>query len=124
VSETMSAEDQIAQISTLLHQKLGVRGKSLSNALRKAKHRLPRRIHKQAMSLAKVESLAHHPKLRLTLDLAGLGAATHEVTAYLNSIDLADRRKGWWLGMLGGLAFNILVAVALLILFLWWRGLI
>ncbi|MBT3143735.1 hypothetical protein DS909_22740 [Phaeobacter gallaeciensis] len=120
----MSAEDQIAQISTLLHRKLGVRGKTLSKTLRKAKHRLPRRIHKQAMSLAKVETLAHHPKLRLTLDLTGLGAATREVTAYLNEIDLADRRKGWWLSMLGGLAFNVLVAAALLILFLWWRNLI
>ncbi|GAA6193155.1 hypothetical protein [Phaeobacter sp. NW0010-22] len=124
MSETMSAEDQIAQISTLLHRKLGVRGKTLSKTLRKAKHRLPRRIHKQAMSLAKVETLAHHPKLRLTLDLTGLGSATREVTAYLNEIDLADRRKGWWLSMLGGLAFNVLVAAALLILFLWWRNLI
>ena len=96
----------------------------MSAALAKARHRLPRRIHRQASRLAKAEPLAGHPKLRLTLDAEGLHAAAFEVQAHLAAIDLADRRKGWWLGMLGGLAFNILLSLVMALVFLRWRGLI
>lgn len=117
-------QEQIAETIALLRAQLGVRGKSLKIALRRARHRLPRRIYKQAMELARVESMADHPKLRLTLDTPHLLGAAREVHAHLRDIDVADRRKGWWLGMLGGLAFNILAFAALLLAFLMWRDLI
>ena len=108
-------ETDISRTADLLGEKLGARGRDLSAALAKARHRMPRRIYRQASRLAKAEPLAGHPKLRLTLDAEGLHAAASEVQAHLTAIDLADRRKGWWLGMLGGMAFNLLAALTLFI---------
>lgn len=124
MTEQNQIQDQIAVTVALLRERLGVRGKSLRQALRRAKHRLPRRIYRRAMDLARIETMVDHPKMRLTLDSPHLLSAAGEVQTHLRSIDLADRRKGWWLGMLGGLAFNLLAFAALLLAFLAWRKII
>lgn len=122
-AQQRTAED-IARIRDLLRDKLGAGGASLEAVLRKARHRLPRAVYAQAKLLAEAENLAAHPKLSLTLDAEALHAAATQVQTHLDLIDLADRRRGWWLGMLGGLVFNLLALVALLIGVLVWRGVI
>lgn len=122
MAEQIIVEQQIAKTIQMLRAKLGVRGKTLSAALRKARHRLPRGVYKKALLLAQVEDRAAHPKLRLTLDSPALADAAEKVQTYLDAINLADRRKGWLLGMLGGMAFNILLFGTLLLLFLLWQG--
>nr|WP_170617526.1 hypothetical protein [uncultured Ruegeria sp.] len=124
MSQDTDIQTRIAGTIALLREKLGVRDKTLLASVKRAKRRLPRRIYKQALLLANAEQMAAHPRLRRVLDTPKLVSASDEVQAYLGSIDLADRRWGWFLGMLGGLAFNILALSALLLLFLWWRGLI
>ncbi|WP_282027770.1 hypothetical protein [Ruegeria faecimaris] len=115
---------QIAQTIQLLRDKLGVRDKTLTASVKKAKRQLPRRIYKQAMVLAQAEQMAAHPKLRLVLDNPKLIQASEEVQKHLGGINLADRRMGWFLGMLGGLTFNLLAFSALLLIFMLWQGLI
>ncbi len=105
-----------------LHAKLGARGKNLSAALARARHRLPRRIYHQAMILVKAEPLARHPRLRQTLNGAELASAATEVSAHLAAIDLSERRKTLWLGALGGLVFNLILMGVALVWFLTWRG--
>lgn len=122
MSDPQDIKTQIDAVSDRLRDKLGARGATLGAALGKA--RLPRRVAGQARLLARAEAFADHPKLRLTLDAEQLNAASREVCAHLDAIDLADRRKGWWLGMAGGMAFNLLLAAALLIGVLVWRGLV
>ena len=124
MSSPADIETRIDQVSALLRGKLGARGKTLGAALRKADRRLPRHVRAEAHRLADAEAFAHHPKLRLTLETDRLDRAATEVGNHLNGIDLADRRKGWWLGMLGGLAFNILLGFVLLLVVLRWRGFI
>jgi len=124
MTATLNTAEQIAAVSALLREKLGSKGQTLAQSLKRARHRLPRRIYRQARELARAQPMAAHPKLRQTLDGAALGRAASEVTDYLSAIDLADRRKGWVLGMLGGLAFNMILFVALLIGVLMWRGII
>ena len=124
MSENADIQGQIAQTVQLLRKKLGVRDKTLTASIRKAKRQLPRRIYKQALLLANAEQMAAHPKLRLVLDTPKLVQASEEVQAHLSGISLSDRRWGWFLGMLGGLAFNLLVLAVLVLIFLRWRGLI
>ena len=93
-------------------------------ALKKARRRLPRRIYRQARKLAAAQPLLAHPKLRLTLDEVALGAAAREVKTHLRKIDLADRRRGRILSILGSMAFSVLAVVTLLIIVLRWRGFI
>ena len=76
------------------------------------------------MDLARVEELSQHPRLSMTLDEEKLGRSAADLRDYLEAIDVADRRKGWWLGMLGGLAFNMILFFVLLLAVLRWRGFI
>ncbi|WP_170545384.1 hypothetical protein [Ruegeria arenilitoris] len=124
MSENTDIQSQIAQTVQLLRKKLGVKDKTLADSIRKAKRLLPRRIYKQALMLANAEQMAAHPKLRLVLDTPKLARASEEVQAHLSGINRADQRLGWFLGMLGGLAFNLLALLALLIIFLRWQGFI
>ncbi len=124
MSDAPTLDQMIADILTELRAKLGVRSKDLAKALAKVRHRLPRRVYRQAMTLVKAQPLAAHPRLRLTLDIPTLQAAATEVTTHLASIDVGERRKSWLLGMLGGLSFNLILMVALLIGFLIWRGIL
>ncbi|KUJ77012.1 hypothetical protein AVO45_11070 [Ruegeria marisrubri] len=117
-------QEQIAATIALLRTKLGVRGKTLAASLRRAKHLLPRRVYTQAMKLAQAEQMMRHPKLRLTLDTPQLTYAAQEVQAHLHAIDLADRRWGAFLGVLAGIAANMLMLAVLVFILLWWRGLI
>ncbi|CAD0185012.1 hypothetical protein RUESEDTHA_01897 [Ruegeria sp. THAF57] len=124
MQKTVDIQTQIAQTVQLLRDKLGVHGKTLTESVKKAKRQLPRRIYKQAMLLAQSEQMAAHPKLRLVLDTPKLARASEEVQKHLGGINLADRRMGWFLGMLSSLAFNLLVLSALLLVFLRWQGFI
>lgn len=122
MTQPQEIPDLITQTKTLIREKLGVGTPDMMAAVTKAKNRLPRKVYNQALLLAKAEPLSAHPKLCLTLDAPTLELAAGDVQGYLNSIDLADRRKGWMLGMLGGLAFNMILFVVVLVLVLYWRG--
>ncbi len=115
-------EAEIARSLALLRDKLGIRAAGLREAMPRARRQLPRRIGRRAQLLADAEPLLRHPKLVRTLDRSALGAASRMLTEHLERIDKADRRKGWWLGLLGGLAFNLLTLAVLLIVVLVWRG--
>lgn len=124
MSQETDIRTQISETIALLRKKLGVRDKTLAASVRKAKRRMPRRIYKQALILADAEQMAEHPRLRLALDTPRLQNASEVVQSHLRSINLADRRWGWFLGLLGSLAFNLLALTVLLLVFLYWRGLI
>lgn len=122
MTKPQAIADLISQTKELMRDKLGVRASDMARAAAKAKNRLPAKVYKQAMLLAKAETLSRHPKLCLTLDAPALGLAASDVQDYLSTINLKDQRKGWILGMLGGLAFNMILFVVVLGLVLYWRG--
>ena len=122
MTQPQAIADLISETKTLMREKLGVKASDFTRTTGKAKKHLPNKIYAQAMVLANAEKLSQHPKLRLTLDAPTLGLAAADVQGYLNDIDLADRRKGRILGMLGGLAFNMILFVVVLAVVLYWRG--
>lgn len=124
MSEISDVQSQIGHTVQLLRNKLGVRDKTLTASVKKARRQLPRRIYKQALLLANAEQMAAHPKLRLVLDTPKLVKASEEVQAHLSGINLADRRWGWFLSFLGSLALGFLALSALALIVLRWRGFI
>lgn len=118
-----SLDQDIEEIRMLLKEREHASG-DLAAALKRARRRLPRRIYMQGMKIADALPALEHPKLRQTVDEKPLRGAAREVKAHLKEIDIADRRKGFWLGILGNIAFSILVVLILLIVVLRWRGLI
>ena len=111
-------------LCALLDEKLSLRRGPLQTRLNRAGRRLPARIRAQAQLIAEAETLATHPKLSLRIDRDRVARAHAEVRAHLRAIDAADRRRGAVLGLLGGLAFNMLLLAALTLAFLRWRGLV
>ena len=62
MAQETEIQTQIAQTIILLRKKLGAKGKTLAESVRRAKRRLPRKVYKQAMELARAEPLVEHPK--------------------------------------------------------------
>ena len=124
MSEPIDLSQRIEALSELLREKTGASGGTFTAQMRKARHRLPRPVVRQAQIIAETEALLDNPRLSRTIDGPRFDAASAALTAHLESIDLADRRKGWWLGMLGGMAFNLLAALVLFIAALRFLGLI
>ena len=105
-----------------LEAKLGVKSRDLQHALRRAGRRLPRKVRAQGAILANAEKYSGHPKLALQLDSAIVSEAYAQLTAHLRAIDVADARKGRILGIVGLIAFNMLVVLVAFVTWMWWRG--
>lgn len=117
-----SLKDRNDALAQRIAEKLSVGGKSLDAKMRRAGRRLPKRLRREGRYLAYAEGLQAHPKLSRQIDLARIDTAYRDFKTHLDKIDPADRRWGWFLGMLGGMAFNLLLFSGLLIALLAWRG--
>lgn len=107
----------------LAHEKFSVKATRLDKAMRKIGRRLPKWAHKQADILVNAENLSGHPKLSMMLDTGEIGKAETKLRAAFDAIDPKDRRKGMLLSLLGSLSINLIAVVVLLLLVIWWRGL-
>lgn len=105
-----------------LEAKLGVRSKSWRQAMKRTGRRLPRGMRRQGEILLRAEQLAANPKLARQLRPAEVDQAYAALNTHLEAIDVADRRKGWWLSLAGSLAANMLMVIVLALLVLRWRG--
>jgi hypothetical protein len=112
------------RVSALLEQKLGVRGRTLGDRIRKARWRLPRAIRAEARFLDMAAAQAQNPKLLMQIDEGRVARAYDACVRYLNSVDRAARRRAMLLGMASSVAFSIFAVGVLLLAVLYWRGLI
>lgn len=112
------------ELEALLEDRLGLRKGTFPARVKRAGRRLPRWVHREAAVINEALRQESHPKLRRRIDIARVKAAHDRVRQHLKAIDPADRRRGAILGMLGALAFNLLLFAALALVFLSWRGLI
>lgn len=119
---TESIEDKAAEIADLMKERLGIRGKDLTEKLRHTGRMMPKRVKHEATLLVEALVLAENPKLSRMIDHERLAVAHQTCVAFLESVDVADRRKGVMLGILGSLVMALLVVAALVISVLKWRG--
>jgi len=104
------------------HKKLGVKARTLEQALRKTGRRLPRNIRTQAAFIVDAVELQSNPKLARRLDPAAMEAAYVAVSKYLSAIDTAQIRRDMIIRWLALIAAQLLMVVAALVVWLWWRG--
>lgn len=115
---------QVERLEALMQQKIGGRGRTLAKRFARAGRMLPRRIQRAGQVITRAQSAVANPKLARLHDPRAIDAAFAEVTAYLKSIDPAERRKGLVLGVLGSAVFNVMLLVAAVVFFLRWQGLV
>lgn len=106
--------EMIERLSDLLHRKLGTRGTTLEEQVRRAGRRLPGHVRRRAQVLVEAERLAGHPRLATRIDPTALARALSEVEAHLSGNTAAHRRTGLVLAVLGRV-----VAAGLLLFALW-----
>lgn len=124
MEEDTPIKTDIDRLLGLFEKHLGVRASTLEIAVRRAGRRLPRTQRARAAQLVQAEQFAAHPKLMRRINSAETGAAAKALGLYLETQDVARERSTRRLNTLAGLAFNMLILFALLIVVLRWRGLI
>lgn len=115
-------EQKTSALQHLLEERLGVRGRDLPQALRRAGRRLPRHIRRKAGVVQRSAHLAGHPKVARQISRDEVTRAYAQVTAHLRGIDPAERRKTRLLRLAAAIAFNLIVVSVGFIAYLWWRG--
>jgi hypothetical protein len=110
------------EVSELLGQKLGVRGRTLEDRLRRAGRRLPKKIQREAKVLVDAAALEGHPKLARQVDPQKAENAKRACVTWLETIDPAAKRRAAIWNFLAVNAAGILIAAAAVVVVLRWRG--
>ena len=109
---------------TMLLDKFNARGKGLEARLKKAGRRLPRRLQKAGRVIVGMQAAIEHPKLALVQNQDAVDAAFVDLTAHLTTIDRADRRRGFALGIAGDLVIRLVLLAIAVVVILRWQGVI
>ncbi len=124
MTERNDIEALAEDLEVRMGETLGLTRGDFAARVARAGRLLPRAVRRDAKELGAALELAAHPKLRRRVDEEATQAAYQRVRAHLDTVDPKARRTNFVLGILAGLAFNILLAVGLLLAFLHWRGML
>lgn len=110
------------ELETLLAEKHGLSSGPLSRRLTKGLRRAPRAVKRAADGFVQAQIQMGNPKLMRLMDKAQVESQFQTLRDHLRAIDVADRRKGLVLSLLGSLSFNLIAVAAILVILLVWRG--
>ena len=112
------------RVAALMEQRLGVRGRSLPEKLRRGRRRLPRRLRREAALLADATAQAGHPRLMAQLDHERLSTAYDALVRHLSPLGRSERRTAMLRSIGAGAALAVLAVLCLFFGVAAWRGLI
>ena len=122
MDRTETIDTQAENLRALLRKQLGIKSGTLAKRAVKAGRRLPSAVRNDIAAVAEAETMAQHPKLGRRMDPKVSHDAYKRAAAFLQAIDVKDRRKGALLNLAGNIVFRLLVVFALLVVVLRWRG--
>ncbi|HEY9040023.1 MAG TPA: hypothetical protein VIN05_13890 [Roseovarius sp.] len=122
--DPVTFQQEIDAARAKLRRRLGARGKTLAQALRRAKRSLPRPARQAGEQLVQMQAMAAHPRLRRLVGRAEVDAALSALNAPLATINVKERRKDRLLSIARSAVVNMLIFGALLIALMRWRGLL
>ncbi|MFK7879956.1 hypothetical protein [Roseobacter sp.] len=122
MQDPLDIETKTQGIKAALEKHLGVKGRSLRHSLRRAGRRLPKRLRAQAALLAEAEGVRGNIKLTRQFDAERIEQAYKDVSDHLVRIDRADARRARLISILAALAFNFILLVVAVIVFMRMRG--
>jgi len=112
------------RVAGLLEQKLRVGGKGLAIKVRKAGRRLPKQVRVAAEALVQAFEMSKSARLMHQIDDELVAEAYDLCLRHLGGVDAADRRKGVAVGIAGSIVFSLLMVAGLVLVVVWWRGLV
>lgn len=117
-----SLKERSKRVQSALDGAFGVRARTLDKALRKTGRRMPKRLHAQARLIVDAQDLGGNPKLMRRIDGVAIARAEEDVVGWLDTVDRADRRRGFWIWAGAMVGFNLIVIVAGVVTWMWWTG--
>ncbi|MBV7409191.1 hypothetical protein [Maritimibacter sp. DP1N21-5] len=118
----MDMHARAERLASLMEERLDIRGQGLRAKLRRAGRKVPRWVRREIEALLEALDLSEHPKLAARVDHGRIESGTSRVERWLLDIDPWDRRRGVAVEWGAGLAFNLLLVVAIFVALLGWRG--
>ncbi len=118
----ITIQQMAERVADLMEERLNVRGKGLTEKLRKAGRLLPRKVRLAAEQLSDAAERSKNPKLLLQINEATVAEAYDVCSKHLGKIDAADRRLGMVLGMTSSIVGLLLTVAAIAAGVLYWRG--
>ncbi|KAJ56141.1 hypothetical protein ACMU_10320 [Actibacterium mucosum KCTC 23349] len=118
----VTVEELAANVSQLMQERLGVRSGPLSQQLRRAGRRLPKRVRRDISSIADALPLAANPKLSRQINLPRLEAAERRAVAHLRTIDRAMDRLQMALTIGTGIGLSLFFAAGFAALLVWYQS--
>jgi len=110
------------ELEKLLAEKHGLNSGMLSRRLKKGLRRAPRAVKRAGDGFIQAQIQMGNPKLMRLMDETLVQSQFQTLRDHLRLIDVADRRKGLILSLLGSLSFNLIAVAAILVILLVWRG--
>ena len=118
----VTIQQMAERITTLMEQRLRLKGKDLREKLRKGGRLLPRRVRAAAEQLADAAEQSQNPKLLLQIDEAAVAAAYDICSKHLSKLDAGFLRTTFMLRTASSIVISLLVVIGLAIAVLFWRG--
>lgn len=119
-----SVRQMADRVAELMEERLGIGGRGLGAKLDTGRGRLPRRIRREAEYLAEAARKAADPEQLVNLDHPRIARAYDACVTHLTRIGPLGRYRSALVSAFSRVSVNLLIAAALLIAFLIWRGLI
>jgi hypothetical protein len=113
---------QAEKLRLQMQERLGLKAKSFEQGVKRAGRRLPRRVRRAADVILAAQALGGNPKLERQVDPKAFAAACREISLHLDSVDIAKERADKRLRLLALIALQVLIVIALFVVWVWWRG--
>lgn len=115
---------RVKRLERLLGRELGLSSGDLPTRVARARRKLPRAIKQDMLKVAEAAHLSGHPRIAPQIDRRAVDKAYGRALMHLRGPEMADLRKGRWLGAVGALTVNLFLVFALVFGVLVWRSLI
>lgn len=119
-----SYQDMADQLAKLIERQLNMTLADLPVMQRRVGRRLPKRVRRDLMLVAEAADLGRHPKMAARIDADAVMAAFTHARTWLEEVDWDAKRAQARRAMWAGLAFNLMLAIALGLVVLTWVGVI
>ena len=118
----VTIQQMAERVSSMMGERLGIRGVDLTAKLKRGGRVLPRRVRSAAQDLARAAEMSKNPRLLVQVDEGQVASQFDICIKHLSAIDRRSRRLGALMGMAASVALGLLVLGAGAIAILRWRG--
>ncbi len=119
---SISVQQMADRIAELMEARLRVRGVGLSAKLKRGGRHLPKRVLAAADALAEAERQSQVPQLQARIDRETTAQAYDICVRYLKPLGAGARRRAFLWSLAGSAVAAVLLAAAMAITLLVWRG--